>query len=702
MKVAIQRLIALCIPFLIAACTSSMQQATMTEERQAVQPPASISSPDGMNRIDFELRDGVPTYSVRHGEKEVILPSKLGIIFANLPPLVNEFTLSDVSFDTVDYMWTQPWGEVAEIRDHYAGMTVELTNSNGMSMTLQLRAYDDGIAFRYELPEQNVMKNVKTAEIRDEVTEFALAGNPEAWSIPAYQWNRYEYLYTKSPVSELDTVHTPVTLETQDGLFLCIHEAALTNYASMTLAHREGDLLKCDLVPWSDGIKVRGPLPMVSPWRIVMIADSAAGLLTSTLELNCNEPCRIEDTSWIKPGKYVGIWWGMHLGIETWSSGDRHGATTENTKRYIDFASKYGFNGVLVEGWNVGWDGDWGANGDKFSFTQPYPDYDLTGLAAYAREKGVRLIAHNETSTGILNYETQLDSAFALYHRLGINTVKSGYVGQSREIKRRDPATGEVIGLEWHHGQYMVEHYRKVVETAAKYHLMIDAHEPIHDTGIRRTWPNMMTREGARGQEYNAWSGDGGNPPDYTTIIPFTRLLAGPMDFTPGIFDLIPKKTTHPKNRVNTTLAKQLALYVVIYSPLQMAADLPENYGGQPAFKFIEDVSTDWAKTVALNGVIGDYVTIARKDRHSDDWYLGSITDENGRTLIVPLNFLNEGVTYTAEIYADGEGCDWKTNPLAISITTRMVTSDDSLEIVLAPGGGRAIRFSPIEKAAGE
>ncbi len=697
MNAIIKRMIVVIVPFLFAACAPSMQQSTMQSESPSPLP-ASIQSPDGSNRLDFELRDGVPTYRVGHDGQEVLLQSRLGIVFANLPSLVNEFSLTAVRFDTVDNTWTQPWGEVAEVRDHYTGMTVDLANGNGMAMTLQFRAYDDGIAFRYELPEQSVMPDVKTAEIKDEMSEFKLAEDDAAWTIPAYQWNRYEYLYKKSPVSELDTVHTPATFETPNGLFLCIHEAALTDYASMTLARRDSSTLECDLVPWSDGIKVRRALPMVSPWRIVMIADSATGLLTSTLELNCNEPCRVEDTSWIKPGKYVGIWWGMHLGIETWASGDKHGATTANTKKYIDFAAKHGFDGVLVEGWNVGWDGDWGANGDKFSFTQPYPDYDLKGLAAYAREKGVRIIAHNETSTGILNYENQLDSAFALYHRLGINTVKTGYVGHSREIKRRDPKTGEVLGLEWHHGQYMVDHYRKVVETAAKYHLMIDAHEPIHDTGIRRTWPNMMTREGARGQEYNAWSIDGGNPPDYTTIIPFTRLLAGPMDFTPGIFALIPKETTHPNNRVNTTLAKQLALYVIIYSPLQMAADLPENYEGQPAFKFIEDVSTDWEKTVPLNAVIGDYVTIARKDRHSDDWFLGSITDENGRTLMVPLSFLDDGVTYKAEIYADGEGCDWKTNPYPVSIASREVTSGDSLEIVLAPGGGQAVRFVPVEE----
>ena len=690
-----KRLILLILPLLLGGCSVFMQQTTTDEVQSVVLPPSSIVSPNGMNHIDFELKEGVPTYSVRHGDRDVILPSRLGIIFANLPALVNEFTITQVRIDTVDNTWTQPWGQTANVRNHYVGMEIELANSNGMEMTLHFRAYDDGVAFRYDLPKQDVMTDVSIAEIKDEVSEFNLPGDPTSWTIPAYKWNRYEYLYTKAPVSKLDTVHTPATFETQDGLFLSIHEAALTDYASMTLAHKEGGQLTCDLVPWSDGIKVRRAFPFVSPWRIVMIADSAAGLLTSTLELNCNEPSKIEDTTWIKPGKYVGIWWGMHLGIETWESGPKHGATTANTKKYIDFAAKHGFDGVLVEGWNIGWDGNWAANGEKFSFTQPYPDYDLKGLTAYAREKGVRIIAHNETSTGILNYETQLDSAFALYNSLGINTVKTGYVGQAQEIKRRDPKTGEVLGLEWHHGQYMVDHYRKVVETAAKYHLMIDAHEPIHDTGIRRTWPNMMTREGARGQEYNAWAGDGGNPPDYTTIIPFTRMLAGPMDFTPGIFALIPKESTHPNNRVNTTLAKQLALYVVIYSPLQMAADLPENYEGNPAFKFIEDVSTDWEKTVPLNAVIGDFVTIARKDRHSDDWFLGSITDENSRTLTVPLNFLDEGVTYKAEIYADGEGCDWKSNPYPVSITSREVTTGDSLTIVLAPGGGQAIRFTP-------
>jgi len=415
-----------------------------------------------------------------------------------------------------------------------------------------------------------------------------------------------------------------------------------------------------------------------------LIAAEAKGLLTSTMILNLNEPCRIEDTSWIKPGKYIGIWWGMHIGKYTWSSGPRHGATTENTKRYIDFAAENGFDGVLVEGWNLGWDGNWFADGSHFQFTIPHPDFDIEEICRYCAEKGVYLIGHHETGADIDNYERQLDSAFEYYERLGVRAVKTGYVGHR---------TNE---YEWHHGQYMVEHYRKVVEEAARHRLMIIAHEPIKPTGIRRTWPNMISREGARGQEYNAWSGDGGNPPDHTTILPFTRMLGGPFDFTPGIFDLFFEEAGRPKNRVNTTLAKQLALYVVIYAPMQMAADLPENYEGKAAFQFIRDVPTDWEESLALHGAIGDYVTFARKERGGDDWYIGSITDEEGRTLHASLDFLDEGREYEAVIYADGQGSDWRTAPLEIDISRIRVDSSTTLDLRLAPGGGQAIRIRPL------
>jgi alpha-glucosidase len=495
-------------------------------------------------------------------------------------------------------------------------------------------------------------------------------------------------LYSNSPVSVIDSVQTPLTMQTRSGTFLVIHEANLVDYARMNLrgGRMENRTLHAALAPWADGSKVKGHTPFVTPWRTIQIADRAGDLSPAVLGLNLNPPNVLPSTDWIKPMKYVGIWWGMHVGTMTWASGPKHGATTANTKRYIDFAAANGIGGVLVEGWNIGWDGDWIANRNAFSFTQPYPDYDLKGLAAYAKQKGVKLIAHNETSGGIENYERQMDSAFALYHSLGIDAIKTGYV------------TDTVGGGHSHHGQFMVRHYRKVIETAAKYGIMLDVHEPIHDTGERRTYPNMMSREGARGQEYNAWGAEGGNPPEHETNLFFTRMLAGPMDFTPGIFDiLIERGTGRPRRpdepRIRTTLAKQLALYIVLYSPLQMAADLPENYEHQPAFQFIRDVAVDWDTTRVIDGRIGDYVIVARKERDKPNWFIGAITDEEGRTFDVPLSFLTKGQSYIAEIYADGRNANWLTNPLPVAISRRTVTSTSRLHLVLAPGGGQAIRI---------
>jgi alpha-glucosidase len=438
----------------------------------------------------------------------------------------------------------------------------------------------------------------------------------------------------------------------------------------------------------ADGVKARGRTPFATPWRTLQIADRAEDLAPSVLGLNLNPPSVVTDASWIQPMKYVGIWWGMHINTWTWGSGPKHGATTANTRRYIDFAAANGLGGVLVEGWNVGWDGDWIANSEQFSFTKPYPDYDLPGLAAYAREKGVALIAHNETSGGLANYEAQLEDAFSLYWSLGIHAVKSGYVIDT------------IPGGHSHFSQEMVRHHRKVIEAAARHEIMMDVHEPVHDTGERRTYPNMMTREGSRGQEYNAWSGDGGNPPEHETILFFTRLLAGPMDFTPGIFDiLIASAGGAPRRpeeaRVRTTLAKQLALYVVLYSPLHMAADLIENYEGRPAFQFIRDVAVDWERTRVLEGEIGDYVVVARQARGSEEWFVGAITDEEARTLEVPLSFLTPGSRYVAEVYADGPAAHWLTNPLAVEISRRDVDAATTLTVRLAPGGGQAIRLRP-------
>jgi alpha-glucosidase len=473
---------------------------------------------------------------------------------------------------------------------------------------------------------------------------------------------------------------------------MVIHEADLQDYARLMLRGTmiEGRTLVAELAPMGDGTKARLTAPFATPWRTVQLADKVTELAPSLLGLKLNPPSRIADPSWIHPMKYVGIWWGMHIGLNTWSSGPKHGATTPETKRYIDFAAANGFGGVLVEGWNLGWDGNWIANRDAFSFTQPYPDYDLPGLAAYAKLKGVRLIVHNETSGGIDSYERQLDSAYTLYQSLGLDAIKSGYVTDT--VSRGDS----------HWSQRMVRHYRKVIEAAAAKGIMLDVHEPLHDTGERRTWPNMMSREGARGQEYNAWSGDGGNVPEHETILFFTRMLAGPMDYTPGVFDLLlergtgrPRRLDEP--RVRTTLAKQLALYVVLYSPLQMAADLPQNYEHQPAFQFIRDVAVDWDTTRVIDGRIGDYVVVARRARGSKEWFLGAISDEEARTLEVPLGFLEPGTRYIADIYADGPGATWVDNPLPVSISHRPVTAGSHLRVALAPGGGQAIRIRPVK-----
>lgn len=657
--------------------------------------PIEVSSPDGTLRVLFSVDKGKPYYQLLRFGQELIGPSRLGLVLKNQRPLSENFAIAATSTSSFDETWTQPWGEKKDIRNHYNELRVTLieTTARPRKMELVFRVYDDGLGFRYEIPKQNGLDRF---EIQDELTEFVLAKDAKAWWIPAFQPNRYEYLYRCTPVSEINVVHTPLTLEIANSIYLSIHEAALIDYASMTLALKENRILKAELVPWSDGIKVKTKAPMKSPWRTIQIADDPGGLITSYLILNLNEPNKLEDISWIRPQKYIGIWWAMHLGLATWSTGPKHGATTENAKRYIDFAAKYGFDGVLIEGWNVGWDGDWVAHGDQFQFTKPTPDFNIEEVARYAKEKGVELIGHHETGAAVLNYEKQMKDAFAFYEKLGVHTVKTGYVNFGQNIKRIDEKGKEQ--KEWHHGQFMVRHHQKVVEEAAKHHIMIDIHEPIKDTGLRRTYPNLLTREGARGQEYDAWDAEGGNPPEHQTILPFTRLLAGPMDYTPGIFGLTYPEI-RPNNRVNTTLAKQLALYVVIYSPLQMAADLPENYEKNPEpFKFILDVPVDWEETRVLHARIGDYVTIVRKDRKSDDWYLGSVTDEEGRILEAPLYFLEPGQSYLAEIYRDGDHAHWKTNPYEIVIEKQIVNASTILKLKLAPGGGEAIRFSKIKQ----
>lgn len=649
----------------------------------------TTQSPHGILGVSVTIEEDNIRYQVTRFGEIVITSSRLGLVLKDAP-FSRSFRVVSSDTEHVDETWTQPWGEKKLIENTYTELRVTLQEAAAAERTLTLvfRVFDDGLGFRYEIPEQ---PGLQSFEIMDELTEFRFPADHKAWWIGAFQDNRYEYLYTQTPVSAIDTAHTPITFETEDGLFLSIHEAALTDYSSMALAHIGQLGLKAKLFPWSDGSKVKTQTPMKSPWRTIQITDTAGGLIDSQLILNLNEPNKLEDTSWIKPGKYVGVWWEMHLQLSTWGSSDHHGANTENVKRYIDFAAKHGFDGVLVEGWNVGWDGNWYDNGELFRFAEPYDDFDIEELSRYGKEKDVRIIGHHETGGGILNYEDQLSEAFRFAEEQGIKAVKTGYVGQGRGLKRLDEEGHEQ--WEWHHGQFMVRHYRKVIEEAARHHVMLDVHEPIKDTGIRRTYPNVMTREAARGQEYNAWAGDGGNPPDHTVILAFTRMLAGPMDFTPGIFDLHFNEY-RPNNRINTTIAKQLALYVVIYSPLHMAADLPENYEEKlDLFQFIKDVPTDWNDSLVLNGRIGDYVTIARQDRNSEDWYLGSITDEHGRVLEVPLHFLTPGRKYTATIYRDGDGADWKTKPYDAVIEEVIVDNSTTLKIRLAPGGGQAIRF---------
>lgn len=657
----------------------------------AAQTAVRVASPDGRNQVRVQVKDGRASYAVQRDGRPLILPSLLGFAFRGAPPLRDSLAITDTTRASHDEWWTQPWGEVARVHDHYNEVAVSLqeTVSPQRRFVVRVRAFDDGVGFRYEVPEQPALG---AFEITDELTEFAMADNGRAWWIPSNlpRKDRSEELFSSGPVSTLDSVQTPLTMELSDGhTAVVIHEADLVDYARMFLAgpRMEGRTLHAALAPLADGVKVRGHTPFVTPWRTIQVADRVTELAPSLLGLNLNPPSVLASTDWIHPMKYVGIWWGMHLGILTWSSGPKHGATTANAKRTIDFAAQNGFGGVLVEGWNTGWDGDWIANRDAFSFTRSYPDYDLAAVAAYAKQKGVRLIVHNETSGGIENYERQLDSAYTLYQSLGLDAIKTGYV------------TDLTSAGDSHYSQVMARHYRKVIEEAARHHIMLDVHEPMHDTGERRTYPNMMSREGARGQEYNAWSGDGGNPPEHETILFFTRLLDGPMDYTPGIFDILERSSGHAHQpwepRVRTTLAKQLALYVVIYSPLQMAADLPENYEGNPAFQFIRDVAVDWDTTRVIDGRIGDYVIVARRQRGSQTWFLGAITDEQRRTFDVPLSFLTPGKRYIADIYADGPGANWLDNPLPITINHRPVTSATRLRVVLAPGGGQAIRIRP-------
>jgi len=669
---------------------------------QAAAPPSTISSPDGKVLLQvFTTPEGEAAYRVQYKEQVILDTSRLGFNFANEEELRSGLQI--VAIDSSDYSetWQMPWGEQRTVRNEYRQLSASFVESDPpqRSMNVLFRVYDDGLGFRYELPGTTG----DTALITEEQTEFTLTGDHTCWWIPG-DWDIYEHLYNTTPVSGINAiakrnhpnlaqttipnnaVNTPVTMRTSDGLHLSLHEAALYDYSGMTIGVDTNTLqMRSILVGGPGNIKVRRAYPFTTPWRTLQIGERAGDLIDSKLIVNLNEPSQLDDISWFESMKYMGIWWEMHLGKSTWNKeSGRHGATTENAKRYIDFAAANDIRGLLVEGWNTGWE-RWIGFPDRegvFDFVTPYADYDIREVVDYARDKGVQIVMHHETSAAPRTYEEQLDTAYALCQELGIHAVKTGYVG---------PIIPEG---QYHHGQWMVRHYQQVVETAAEHKVVVNAHEPIKATGKRRTWPNIISREGLRGQEFNAWSVDM-NPPEHTLIVPFTRMLSGPIDFTPGIFN-IKFDEWKEDNQVNTTLAKQLALYILLYSPIQMAADLPEHYEGEPAFQFIRDVAVDWDTSLVLNGEVGDYLTMARKAKNTEQWFLGAATDEEARSLKANLDFLDPQRVYRAEIYQDAADAHWEDNPLAIRIRTEEVRRGDTLAIELAPGGGMAVRLVPV------
>jgi len=643
----------------------------------------SVISPDTQINFTLQSREGIPTWSLKIDGQLVVNPSQLGFEFRNTPALRGPFKLLKTEREILEETWEPVWGQENIIHSHSHAGRVQMREMNPPHrlLNLQIRVFNDGIAFRYEIPEQ---EGVDSLFITKERTSFNLAQDADVWWIPGDP-NSYEQIYTESRLSEMiDSVHTPLTIRTDSGLYLSIHEAVLSKYSAMTLkpSNQAALSLSCDLVPWSDGDKVKGKPPLLTPWRTITIGRQATDLLASRMILNLNEPNRLDDVSWIQAMKYIGIWWGMHINKYSWTQGEKHGATTANVKRYIDFASQNNIQGVLAEGWNHDWERY--GQGKAFKFTEPYDDFDIQEITDHARSRGVELIGHHETGREAPYYDEQLEDAYAYLSKYGISAVKTGYAGPEN-IYPID---------ETHHGQWMVEHHQRVVEMAAKYQVAVNVHEPVKATGLERTWPNLMTREGTRGMEWNAWSE--GNPPSHTTILPFTRQIAGPLDYTPGIFDLH-FDDYKPDNRVHTTLAKQLGLMVILYSPQQMAADLIENYEGQAAFKFIRDLKVDWDESRYLEGKIGEFVTIAR--RASDDWFLGAITNEESRTLSIPLaDFL--ATDMIAECYVDGAGAHWESNPYPMHIDQYQATPSDTLKAFIAPGGGMAIRFRPLDSAA--
>ena len=679
----------------------------------------NIQSPSQKISVEFKLTtSGRPSYSVNYNNKPIISESTLGIKLKDKAALDTNFVIDSVKNSSFNESWKPVLGEQATIVNHYNELIIALSQKGThIKMNLIFRVFDEGVAFRYDFPKQ---KDLNYFIISDEVSQFNLTDNHKVFWIPG-DYDSQEYVYNETKFSEIDNsklnlnngigvksisgknvVQSPLMMKSTSGLYINIFEAAVVNYPVMHLdAEVKTNKLTSHLVPNAIGDKAYLQAPCVSPWRTIMMSNDARDIVGSKMILNLNEPCKIDDTSYIKPMKYVGIWWEMHVGKSTWDyagsqnaqnvltkdllPSGKHGATTENTKRYIDFAAKNGFDGVLVEGWNVGWE-DWFGNWKEevFDFVTPYPDFDLNAVTAYAKSKNVKMIMHHETSASVANYERHLDRAFDLMKNHNYPAVKSGYVGKI--IPRG----------EFHDGQTMVNHFNFVARRAADYKLMLNSHESSRPTGYSRTYPNYIAAEAARGNEFNAWST--GNPPMHETILPFTRLLGGPMDYTPGIFEI--KMSHYDKTKteqVHTTLAKQLALYVTMYSPLQMAADLPENYEKYPdAFQFIKDVALDWQDSKYLEAEPGDYLTVVRKTKGKETWFLGAITDENARKSEIKLDFLTKGKKYKAIVYEDAKDADWKNNPIAYKISTIEVTSKSKINLNLAPGGGTAISFEPL------
>ena len=678
-----------------------------------------IQSPSKEIAVEFSISPaGEPIYQISYKGKEVVKASKLGVSLKEDTPLSTGFSILNKEEKSVDETWNPVLGEQSSIKNNYNQARFHLLQKEtNRKLDVVFKVYDEGVAFRYEFPVEDAVRYFIVSE---ENTEFNLAGDHKTFWIPG-DFDSQEYAYSETKLSEIDNskldlnngialksiegnyrVQSPLMMKSKDGLYINIFEAAVVNYPVMHLnVNIENFQLSSQLVPNALGDKAYLRTPSVTPWRTIMVSDDARDIVSSKMILNLNEPNKIDDTSWIKPMKYIGIWWEMHVGKSTWDfagsqnaqnaaskeliPSGKHGATTENTKRYIDFAAKHDFDGVLVEGWNVGWE-DWFGNWkeDVFDFTTPYPDFDIEEISEYAKSKGVKMIMHHETSGSVANYERHLDRAFDLMKEYDYPAVKTGYVG--RIIPRG----------EYHDGQTMVNHFNYVAQRAAEYKIMVNSHESVRPTGYSRTYPNYIAAEAARGNEFNAWSS--GNDPKHETILPFTRLLGGPMDYTPGIFEIKmniydPSKT----EQVHTTLAKQLALYVTMYSPLQMAADLPENYERYlDAFQFIKDVPADWQESIYLEAEPGDYLTVVRKDKNSESWFLGAITDENGHKTEIKLDFLSPNQKYKAIIYQDGKDADWKDNPKSYSIRTQTVTSKSKLKLSLAAGGGTAISIVPV------